>query len=334
MDNQQYYGFVPFVQNDVQNQQQEQYAAQTVYPGMDNLIYSGYTAPPNTTFGEFAQAVRNDPQPQMARMDMGKLVEPVTKDPTIGLPMHSLVEPSTMTPKNIPEANTVPVFNNLVGIDPNYQPQQMFSIQPVPMDVDRSMLPKPVPQNSIMDDVTAHLSKAQAQDRTIGRKLNNWFTRLLEQRGEDYITSGRLSVDEVSKNAEKILDDMISGRIDYVKQAPIILSPVIIDTLIDYCANKLAIDKAIQFALGYVYNDFTSKQNFYNDPERMASLSAINDSMSRNITQAIAIVNQDIGAYDILHKKLTFVEATKNVSSLFSLPNELNNYKKQTKKRY
>ena len=66
----------------------------------------------------------------------------------------------------------------------------------------------------------------------------------------------------------------------------------------------------------------------------MANLAVIDDSMSRNITQSIAIVNQDIGVYDILYKKLTFVEATKNVSSLFSLTNELNAYKKQLKKRY
>lgn len=285
----------------------------------------------------FAPPVQVDPA-QFAsvgyQINMGNLVDPFEHPKAVGLPIHTLVEPSTMAPKDGPVSTSTPQFNTLVGVDPNYQPQQKFAIQPIPIDVDRSMLPKPEIVNSVMEDATAHLNKAQAQDYSVGKKVNNWFTRLLDQRGQDYIDSGKLSIDEVSKNAEKILDDMIAGRVDYIKQGPILITPIIIDTLINYCANKLAINRAIQFSLGYVYNDFTNRQNFYDDPDRLASLSTIDDSMSRNITQAIAIVSQDIGVYDILYRKLTFVEATKNVSSLFSLTNELNAYKKQLKKRY
>ena len=274
-------------------------------------------------------------QPATAQINMSSLIDAGYQPPkSIGLPIHNLIEPSTMAPKDGPVATVEPQFNPLVGVDPNYQPQQKFAIQPSPVDIDRSMLPKPAPVNSVMEDATAHLNKAQAQDYSVGKKLNNWFTRLLDQRGQDYIDSGKLSIDEVSKNAEKILDDMIAGRVDYIKQGSVLINPIIIDTLINYCANKLAINRAIQFALGYVYNDYTNKQCFYDDPNRMANLAVIDDSMSRNITQSIAIVNQDIGVYDILYKKLTFVEATKNVSSLFSLTNELNAYKKQLKKRY
>lgn len=285
----------------------------------------------------FAPPVQVDPA-QFAsvgyQINMGNLVDPFEQPKAVGLPIHTLVEPSTMAPKDGPVSTSTPQFNTLVGVDPNYQPQQKFAIQPIPIDVDRSMLPKPEIVNSVMEDATAHLNKAQAQDYSVGKKVNNWFTRLLDQRGQDYIDSGKLSIDEVSKNAEKILDDMIAGRVDYIKQGPILITPIIIDTLINYCANKLAINRAIQFSLGYVYNDFTNRQNFYDDPDRLGSLSTIDDSMSRNITQAIAIVSQDIGVYDILYRKLTFVEATKNVSSLFSLTNELNAYKKQLKKRY
>ena len=96
-----------------------------------------------------------------------------------------------------------------------------------------------------------------------------------------------------------------------------------------YCRHQYRFVQGI-----YVYTDYTNKQCFYDDPNRMANLAVIDDSMSRNITHSIAIVNQDIGVYDILYKKLTFVEATNNVSSLFSLTNELNAYKKQLKKRY
>ena len=74
--------------------------------------------------------------------------------------------------------------------------------------------------------------------------------------------------------------------------------------------------------------------NFVEDQERIKALSVIDDSLSRNITQAIAIVNQDIGMYEMLYNKLKYVEATKNASSLFSLPNDLGNLKKQMKRRY
>lgn len=293
---------------------------------------------PQTVYFQAPTLENSIPNPgnTSAQINMSGLVEPTVQNKTIGLPMHNLVEPYTMTTKDSPAITVEPSFNTLVGgIDPNYQPQQKFAIQPIPVDLDRSMLPKPIPVSSVMEDATAHLNKAKAQeDYSVGKKVNNWFTRLLDQKGEDYISSGKLSIDEVSRNAERILDDMIAGRVDYIKQGPILINPIIIDTLINYCANKLAINRAIQFALGYVYNDYTNRQNFYDNPERSMNLSVIDDSMSRNITQAIAIVNQDIGVYDILYRKLVFVQATNNVSSLFSLTNELNSYKKQLKKRY
>ena len=47
-----------------------------------------------------------------------------------------------------------------------------------------------------------------------------------------------------------------------------------------------------------------------------------------------SIVNQDIAIYSILFNRLSYVNATKNASNLYSLINELNSYKKQMKKRY
>lgn len=329
VDPRMYPNFQPMQQQQLPNP--AYFGAQQMYPNFGTNTIPSQTTPVHSSLS--INPVPSTSQ-STASINMGGLVEKSEEPPkTMGLPMNNLVDHSVIPLKDEQIPTVEPSFNNLVGPDPNYQPQQKFAIQPIPVEMDRTMLPKPV-TNSVMDDATAHLNKAQAQDRPVGKKLNNWFTRLLDQRGEDYITSGKLSVDEVSKNAERILDDMIAGRVDYIKQGPILINPVIIDTLINYCANKLAINRAIQFALGYVYNDFTNRQNFYDDPERLASLSVIDDSMSRNITQSIAIVNQDIGVYDILYKKLTFVEATKNASSLFSLTNDLNNYKKQMKKRY
>jgi hypothetical protein len=206
---------------------------------------------------------------------------------------------------------------------PNYDLK--FGVQAIPVDIDRSMLPKPVTQESL------HPNK---EDKPSGRKISNWFTRLIDQKGEEYINSGRLTIEEVSKNAERIIDDMIAGRIDYDKFGKYLIMPVIIETLINYCSNKLAINRALQFSLGYIYNDYIEKGNLIDDPERYAVLANIDDSLIRDITQSIAIVNQDITIYSILYNRFCYVNNTKNVSNLYSLINELNSYKKQMRKRY
>lgn len=265
-------------------------------------------------------------------LTINKLLEkPVVPKISVGLDMGTLLEATPEVPKDANQEVSVK-FDGLVN-PVKKATVNRFALQPIPEDVDRSMLPKVNLTTS--DETNAHLSKnGKVQDSISERRVSNWFTRLLDQRGQDYISAGKLTVDEVSKNAERILDDMISGRIDYSKQGQYIIQPIIINTLINYCSNKLAINKAIQYSLGYVYNDYTNKYEFTNDQDRIGSLTMIDDSMSRNITQAIAIVNQDIGIYEILYTKLKYVESTKNASSLFSLTNDLNNFKKQIKKRY
>ena len=252
----------------------------------------------------------------------------------VGLPMDNLIIPDT--------TNSTPTYVDNVSFkglitepDPRFN-EENFSVYSIPIGLDRSMLPK---TTNIIDLIGSELNNSHNNKNNSSNefskkyKVNNWFTRLLEQRGEDYISSGKLTVDEVSRNAEKILDDMISGRINYDTQAQYIINPVIIETLINYCSNKLAINKAIQFALGYLYTDYTNR-SLINDPDRLSTLAQINDAFSRNITHAISIINQDVDIYTILYNKLVFANDNKNISALFSLSNDLNNYKKQMKKRY
>lgn len=262
---------------------------------------------------------------------IGNDVSPVQPQPVVGYVFNNLVQVVPVQKEEPAVPTELPQFGNLY--DSSINPadvKQRFGVAPLEDGADRSMLPK---VNSFED--VAHLNKNNqpVQESITGRKVNNWFTRLLDQRGQDYISSGKLTIDEVNRNAERILDDIIAGRIDYGKQGQYLINPVVIDTLISYCANKLAINRAIQYSLGYVYNDYTNRI-LMNDPERLAMLASIDDSQSRNISQAIAIVNQDIGIFDILYQKLQYVAATRNASSLFSLTNDLNNWRKQTKKRY
>jgi len=273
-----------------------------------------------------------NPTDQEASLEFNILKAETPSQPkTVGLPMDDLV---TQTPSEDSSESSANVnFNTLVTKSEQKAPTEKFGVQPIPDGTDRSMLPKP-PMTLADTAVNAHLNKSnQTQPNQSERKLNNWFTRLLDQRGQDYISSGKLTYEEVSKNAERIIDDLIAGRVDYGKQGQYLINPVVIETLINYCSNKLAIDKAIQFSLGYTYNDYTSHPGDMSQ-ERAMALGVIDDALSRSITQSIAITNQDIGIYEILYKKLMYVNATKNASSLFSLTNDLNNYKKQMKKRY
>lgn len=252
----------------------------------------------------------------------------------VGLPMDNLIVPDTnnATPKYVEKVS----FGGLVSEpDPRYN-EENFSVYSIPNGLDRSMLPI---AGNITDLIGSELNNSHNNKNNSSAefskkyKVTNWFTRLLDQRGEDYISSGKLTVDEVSRNAEKILDDMISGRVNYDTQAQYIINPVVIETLINYCSNKLAINKAIQFALGYLYTDYVNR-GFIEDTQRLENLAQINDALSRNITHAISIVNQDVDIYTILYNKLVYANDTKNISALFSLSNDLNNYKKQMKKRY
>ena len=274
-------------------------------------------------FSSVVDEATNKPKEEtIDNVNVDKLLdtEHVENYDSVGLPMDNLIRTEApVVPNYVPTA-----FDNLISnYTPNYDLK--FGVQAIPVDMDRSMLPKPVTQEDL------HINK---DEKPTGRKISNWFSRLIDQRGEEYITSGRLTIEEVSKNAERIIDDMISGRVDYDKFGKYIILPVIIETLINYCSNKLAINRALSFSLGYIYNDYVEKANLIDDPERYATLMTIDDSLARDITQSIAIVNQDINIYTILFNRLSYVNYTKNVSNLYSLINELNVYKKQMRKRY
>lgn len=275
-------------------------------------------------FNTVVDQLDNIPKPEMVEeLSMDKLVEdkPIKFTKSLGLDLNPLI-------KNIPINKNDPEFiglnfNNLISdFVPNYD--NKFGVQAIPLNMDTSMLPKPITPEDLHNN----------KDNKPNRKINNWFTRIIDQKGEDYFTSGKLTIEEVSKNAERIIDDMIAGKVDYDKFGPYLILPVILDTLINYCSNKLAINRALQFSLGYIYNDYIERVNLTDDPERYSILIRIDDSLIRDITQSIAIVNQDIAVYSILFNRLSYVNATKNASSLYSLINELNSYKKQMKKRY
>lgn len=224
-----------------------------------------------------------------------------------------LSNPSVPSPKYI--LNTIP---DAVKSQPTYK-LVMESLSPSESE-NYSMCPSSIPTQccSTIDSINK-------------KKYNNWFTKIIDQRGEEFLLY-KLSCDEVGKNAERIFDDMINGRIDYTKQGKYIVLPTVIKTLIAYCSNEIAINQARRYSLWYAYEDYNNMIKYCNDQSRIDKLSAIDSSLFKNIVQAMVIAEQDLFRYELIYQKLQYIDQTGNISVLLNLPNELGNNRKFIKK--
>ena len=219
-------------------------------------------------------------------------------------------------------------FSSLVSNVPmeDYVRQQ-FEISPVndPHDV---IIYNQIPQVPVAGSL---INNPVPDSICNGRKMSNWFTRMIDQRGEDFITIGKISVDEVGKNVDKIIDDIIAGRVDLSKHGKYIIEPIIIDTILDYCANKVNLNTANLYTQNYFYSDYVNRiQYMQTDPERFGILNT-NDNMIRNIVRSMSMADRDIGIYTILYNKFMTVKNTKNAMVLISLNSELKAYRKLAK---
>ena len=246
--------------------------------------------------------------------DSSQMIRPKSEQPAISLSVDSLVASSQ------PAEST---YVAAVASEDHVEPRYRLTIS----------APDPEVNNAFTIGPSDNIQCAPTIDSINRKKYNNWFTRIVDQRGEDFLLH-RLTCDEVGKNAERIFDDMIDGRIDYVRQGKYIVLPTVIKTLIDYCTNKIAINRALQYSLNYTYNDYTNRMQYINDLDRMNILSRVDNSLSRNIIQATVIVNQNLVRYESIYQKLKYIDQTGNVSILLNLPNELGNNRKFSKKRY
>ena len=233
------------------------------------------------------------------------------------------LSPAIIEEKPITEASID--FSSLMTNTPmeDYVRQQ-FEISPVndPHDV---IVYNQIPQ---IPTVGSLINNPVPDSICNGRKISNWFTRMIDQRGEDFIAAGKISVDEVGKNVDKIIDDIIAGRVDFSKHGKYIIEPIIIDTILDYCANKVNLNTANLYTQNYFYSDYVNRiQYMQTDPERFGILNT-NDNMIRNIVRSMSMADRDIGIYTILYNKFMIVKNTKNAMALISLNNELNAYRK------
>lgn len=167
----------------------------------------------------------------------------------------------------------------------------------------------------------------------------NWFSRLLQRKGQDYITSGKLTDGEVSANVERIIDDIIKGRIDYSVYGIYIMMPVVFDNLLSYCRNKVAMTSAEKYALEYVLwacemgkiviaNTNSNPTLVPENPDNYAppynfdisilnqGISTITPTMKNTITVTMRDVSLEYTKYSILSNTLERAHATQNIYEL------------------
>lgn len=255
--------------------------------------------------------------------------DPNTSGPSETLNFDKAILPDQ--PKDEISANQEvinPDFSNFIGCSGVVNDiTEKFGICPVEdpttVKVEPKMDPVPV-QSSLINNPTESFLPT--------RKVNNWFSRMIDQRGEDFLNGNKMSIDEVSRNADRIIDEMIAGKVDYSKYGKYIINHVVIDTLIDFCANKINLNSANLYTQNYFYSDYLNRMQFAtSDNERFILLSTT-DNMIRNIVRSMSMCERDIAIYSILYNKFKAVKNTGNALLLINLTNELNNYRKLYKK--
>lgn len=140
-------------------------------------------------------------------------------------------------------------------------------------------------------------------NQKVRRPKSSWISRMVENRKDD-LDRGLLTAAEVSRNADRIIDDIINKRIleDYNQY---MMMPVILNTLTSYCSNKVAVLTATNYALSYtiadkdhgyiIPNSISQIQVFGNNNERQPAF--IDHVMASNLNQALSINNEELAKY-------------------------------------
>lgn len=166
-----------------------------------------------------------------------------------------------------------------------------------------------------------------------------WFSRLLARKGEDYISSGKLTDNEVLRNIDRIIDDIINGRIDYSKYGNCILNSTVFDNLLSYCRSKLSIKSAELYCLSYTNwaietgnvvianNNHFVNGEFY-DPNTMqppynydanvwnSGHCTITPTTRNDINTALREITTDYNKFNVLTNVLNSIQSSQNIYEL------------------
>lgn len=167
----------------------------------------------------------------------------------------------------------------------------------------------------------------------MGKTLDCWFSRILQQRGADYIRSGQLLDREVIRNIDRIINDIINARIDYGTYGYCILYPAVFSNLLSYTTSKVVSLQAIQFSLMYTSSAVSKgdiKVVSMSNIDFLASqgngITYIDPGMQTNIDAALRDTIRDFNKYRIINDALRRVQMTQNVYELQFVPGLLKQY--------
>lgn len=183
-------------------------------------------------------------------------------------------------------------------------------------------------------------------------KMENWFSRLLARKGADYISSGKLTDGEVVRNLDRIVDDIVYGRIDYSVYGNDILDPKVFNNLLSYCRNKIAILTAQKYSLEYVIwacetgKIIIANTNLTPGMQSMVpqttppydfdirllqqGVSTITSNMKHTIAVALKDATVEYNKFNILTTTLEQVQETKNIYLLQWATASLKQYVRST----
>lgn len=170
-------------------------------------------------------------------------------------------------------------------------------------------------------------------------QLYCWFSQLLHKKGQNYISDGLLRDQEVQRNLDRIVNDIVNGKIDYSQYGAYILQPVIFDNLLSYCRNKAAMISAELYCLSYtmycidIGQITTANTNMFPNqfnPETaqcvepycqdymalISGKSTVTTSMRNTISAEYRTACTEHSKYCILRDTLEHIQETRNVYEL------------------
>lgn len=173
----------------------------------------------------------------------------------------------------------------------------------------------------------------------MGKGPSCWFEQILINNGNDFITGGRLNEKLVIRNIDRIVSDIIEGRIDYNLYGYCILYPAVFDTLCAYCNNQLVQKQATLYCLGYTMMQVNMGAIRCDLGVRIdtdganGEVPAITEGMKRNIMVSIDETRKEVNKYVCLTFYLDRVRMTNNVFELGFVTNLLKQKQQPYNKR-
>lgn len=171
-----------------------------------------------------------------------------------------------------------------------------------------------------------------------GKAPDCWFAQQLANFGSDYISGGKMNEIKVKRNIDRIISDIINGRIDYNLYGYCILYPPVFDTLTAYCNDQIVVKQAIDYSLNYtmmqiglgnircdrgVQSDMIVDRSAEYWSMASVQVNMITEGTRRNIMVAIEENRIELNKYMVIIYYLNRVSMTQNVFELMNIPNIL-----------